>query len=86
MTTTKPEPPGRGLMELLGRALIDPKLRERIYKDPAALAKEYQLAPQDEDALRHFERGKLEEAAGQLSGRTDFRVGVVVKGHFKTAE
>lgn len=82
--TVKNEPRGRGLMELIGRALIDPKLRERVYKEPEALAKEYQLAPQDEDALRHMDRAKLEEAADQLSGRADFRIAIAIRGHFKT--
>ena len=84
MTIEKEPPAGRGLMELIGRALIDPKLRERVYKEPEALAKEYQLAPQDEDALRHMDRAKLEEAAGQLSGRADFRIAIMIRGHFNT--
>jgi hypothetical protein len=71
-------------MELIGRALIDPKLRERIYNEPEALAKEYQLAPQDEDALSNMDRAKLEEAAGQLAGRADFRIAIVIRGHFRT--
>lgn len=82
---TKENPPrGRGLMELIGRSLIDPKLRERIYKEPQALAKEYQLAPQDEDALMNMDRAKLEEAASQLAGRADFRIAIVIRGHFRT--
>ena len=77
-------PQGRGLMELIGRAPIDPKLRQRIYEEPEKLAKEYQLAPQDEDALVHMDRAKLEEAAGQLAGRADFRIAIVIRGHFRT--
>ena len=82
--TKEDTPRGRGLMELIGRSLIDPKLRERIYKEPQALAKEYQLAPQDEDALMNMDRAKLEEAASQLAGRADFRIAIVIRGHFKT--
>jgi len=81
-----PAAAGRGLMELLGRALIDPKLRERIYKEPDALAKEYHLTPLDEDALKHLERAKLEEAAGQLAGRADFRIAIFIRGHFNLAD
>jgi hypothetical protein len=73
---------GNGLMELLGRALIDPKVRDQIYSDPDTLAKQYNLGPVDRDALKNLERSKLDEAASQLAGRADFAIGVMIRGHF----
>jgi hypothetical protein len=69
-------------MELLGRALIDPKLRERIFSDPQGMAKQYQLGPKDVEALQKLDRPKFEEAAGNLSGRADVRITIAIRGHF----
>ncbi|HTP32058.1 MAG TPA: Os1348 family NHLP clan protein [Candidatus Acidoferrales bacterium] len=82
MATQDDKPAGHGLMELLGRALVDPKLRDHVFKDPHGVAKQYQLGPQDVEALQKLDRAKFDEAASGLSGRADVRITIAIRGHF----
>jgi len=54
------------LTELIGRALLDGQLRERLFADPEAVAQEFELAPAERDAIRLLDRAKFEHAAARL--------------------
>lgn len=82
MAIEKEKATEKGLMELLGRSLIDPKLKEQIFKDPHGIAKQYQLGAKDLEALQKLDRSKFDEAAASLSGRADVRISIAIRGHF----
>jgi hypothetical protein len=44
--------PSRQLTELLGRALLDQELRERLLADPEAIGREFDLAPTEVKAIK----------------------------------
>lgn len=70
------------LIELLGRALVDPKFREKLKSNRQGVAHDYQLSSDDKAALEKLDEKKLDAAAGNLAGRSDFTIEVVVSGHF----
>jgi hypothetical protein len=72
------------LTEILGRALIDPEMKERLLRNPDSIARQYDLSEQDRDALRTLDYAKLEAASGALSGRSEARISITIKGHFST--
>jgi hypothetical protein len=72
----------RGFMELVGRAVMDPEIREKLFSDPDSLARQYGLSPGDTEALKGIDRAKLEEAAAQVSNRPDFTIAIFVRIHF----
>lgn len=74
--------PNKGLIELLGRALTDNELREKLLKDPDAIAKRFDLAAKDVEAIGKLDPETLEEAAGKLAGRTDLTIKVVISKSF----
>jgi hypothetical protein len=75
---------GRGLMELVGRAVIDPEFRKKLFDEPESIAKQYGLSPQDSAALKTLDRPKLESAASQVTERSEFAISIVIRGHFDT--
>ncbi|HEV7877368.1 Os1348 family NHLP clan protein [Bradyrhizobium sp.] len=58
--------PSRQLTELLGRALLDKELRDRIFADPEAIAREFDLAPAEAEAIKHLDRRKFEATVARL--------------------
>ncbi len=66
MDADKSPTPSRQLKELLGRALLDEELRARLLADPGALAREFNLAPAEGQALTLLDRDAFEQRAAQL--------------------
>jgi hypothetical protein len=58
--------PSRKLTEFLSRALLDEELRDRLFADPDAVAREFGLASEEVDAVKRLDRGKLEQRAARL--------------------
>jgi hypothetical protein len=58
--------PSRQLTELLGRALLDKELRDRIFANPEAIALQFDLAPLEAQAIKQLDRGKFEATVARL--------------------
>jgi hypothetical protein len=58
--------PSRALMKLLAGALLDQELRERFFADREATAREFDLLPDEIDALKRLDRRKFERSATKL--------------------
>jgi hypothetical protein len=58
--------PSRQLTELLGRALLDQELRERLLADPEAIGREFDLAPAEVKAVKLLDRRKFEATVARL--------------------
>ena len=58
--------PSRQLTELLGRALLDQELRERLLADPDTTGREFDLAPAEVKAIKLLDRRKFEAAVARL--------------------
>jgi hypothetical protein len=58
--------PSRQLTELLGRALLDKALRDRIFADPDAIALQFDLAAAEAEAIKRLDRGKFEATVDRL--------------------
>lgn len=50
----------------MGRALLDKELRERIFADPEAIAREFDLALAEAQAIKHLDRRKFEATVARL--------------------
>ena len=71
MQDDKPDPdarsvPSRNLTELLGRALLDGLLRDRLLADPEAIGRAFDLPAAEVEALKLLDRGKFEAAIARL--------------------
>jgi hypothetical protein len=75
-----------GLVELLGRALVDSDFRNKLLDDPDKLADEAQLSKMDREALQAVNRDQLEDAASRLGTHSEFRVFIAIGGHFNVTE
>ena len=58
--------PSRQLIELLGKALIDHELREKLFADPEAVARSFDLSPEETEAIKLLARQEFERAAVDL--------------------
>jgi hypothetical protein len=58
--------PSRQLTELLSRALLDEELCERLFTDPEAVAREFDLPRAEAEALQLIDRDKFKQAVAQL--------------------
>ena len=58
--------PSRQLTELLSRALLDEELCERLFRDPEAVAREFNLPRTETQAIQLIDRRKFEQAVAQL--------------------
>ena len=58
--------PSRQLIELLSRALLDEELSDRLFTDPEAIAREFNLPPAETDAIKLLDRRKFEQAVAEL--------------------
>jgi hypothetical protein len=58
--------PSRQLTELLGRALLDKELRERVFANPEAIAREFDLPAAEAEAIKQLDRRKFEAAVARL--------------------
>jgi hypothetical protein len=58
--------PSRQLTALLGRALLDRELCERLFTDPEAIAREFDLAPAESQAIKLLDRRTFERTVARL--------------------
>jgi hypothetical protein len=58
--------PSRQLTELLSRALLDQELCDRLFADPEAIAREFDLSPAEAQAIKLLDRRKFEATITQL--------------------
>jgi hypothetical protein len=58
--------PSRELTELLSKALLDQQLCDRLFADPEAIAREFNLAPAEAEAIKLLDRRKFEMTIAQL--------------------
>jgi len=66
MTVRSGRGPTRALIELLGRALIDRDLRDRLFADPEDIARKLEFSAEEVDAIKRLDRQKFERAAARL--------------------
>jgi hypothetical protein len=64
-TEGKPTP-SRHLTELLSKALLDQELCDRLFADPEAIAREFDLPPAEVQAIKLLDRRKFEATVAQL--------------------
>ena len=73
--------PSRQLTELLSRALLDEELSGRLFADPAAVAREFDLGDAESALLALLDRHRFEQTvAGLRSGRAAPLVATRVRG------
>lgn len=82
MAQSSADKPGRGLTELIGKALTDKELRSDLFKYPDATAAKFSLSTADADAIKKLDPQKFEVAANQLAGRQDLTIKVVISKSF----
>jgi len=58
--------PSRELTELLSKALLDEQLCDRLFADPEAIAREFNLPPAEAQAIKLLDRRKFETTVAQL--------------------
>jgi hypothetical protein len=58
--------PSRHLTELLSRALLDRELCDRLFADPEAIGRAFELAPAEIQAIRQLDRRKFEATVARL--------------------
>jgi len=58
--------PSRQLTELLSRALLDEELCERLFTDPEAVAREFDLPRAEAEAVQLIDHDKFKQAVAQL--------------------
>jgi hypothetical protein len=72
----------KGLTELIGRALMDEKFREKLFEDRAAAAKEYNLTQTDQVALENLKREDLQQNAEVFGSVSAITIGIRISGSF----
>jgi len=58
--------PSRRLTELIGRALLDQELRDRLFADPEAVARVFDLSAAEAEAIKRLDRRTFEAAVVRL--------------------
>lgn len=61
-----PPVPSRQLTELLSRALLDQLLCEKLFADPDAIARAFDLAPAEIEAIKQLDRRKFDATIAKL--------------------
>jgi len=64
--------------QIIGHAMVDAEFRKRLFDDPAAALKGYELTEEETALLKDLPRENFETMAGELSERIS-RAGVIVK-------
>jgi hypothetical protein len=54
------------LNELLGKALLDEQLRDRLFTDPETVAREFNLTGPETEAIKRLDRQKFAQAIERL--------------------
>ena len=58
--------PSRNLTELLSRALLDQHLCDRLFADPEAIGRAFDLPPAEIEAIKQLDRQKFDAAIARL--------------------
>jgi hypothetical protein len=58
--------PSRQLVELVSRALLDGELRERLFADPEATARAFDLGPDETQMVKCLDRQRFEQRVAAL--------------------
>ena len=58
--------PSRELTELLSKALLDEQLCDRLFADPEAIARDFNLPSAEAQAIKLLDRRKFETTVAQL--------------------
>ena len=72
----------KGLTELIGRALMDEKFREKLFNDRAEAVKEYNLTQTDQVALEHLTPQDLQQNAEVFGSASAISIGIRISGSF----
>jgi hypothetical protein len=54
------------LNELLGKALLDEQLRDRLFTEPEIVAREFNLTEAETEAIKRLDRQKFAQAIDRL--------------------
>ena len=54
------------LNELLGKALLDERLRDRLFTEPEIVAREFNLTEAETEAIKRLDRQKFAQAIDRL--------------------
>ena len=84
MVESSSKQPSKGYVELLGQALVDKDLRERVLSAPESLVDEYNLSSTELETLKRLDRAKFDEAVAMVGGETTAAIKIVVGGTFDT--
>lgn len=57
------------LQTIIGRAVMEPEYREKLFNDPEAALGGFDLSEKEKDALKSLEREKFDEIASELEER-----------------
>ena len=58
--------PSRQLVELLSRVLLDKALRDALFADPEAVARAFNLGPDETQRVKRLDRQRLEQRVAAL--------------------
>ena len=58
--------PSRQLIELLSKALLDTELRDKLFADPEAIARAFDLGPEETQMVRRLDRQRFEQRVVEL--------------------
>lgn len=58
--------PSRQLVELISRVLLDSELREKLFADPEAFARAFDLGPDETQMIKRLDRQRLEQCVVAL--------------------
>ena len=58
--------PSRNLTELLSRALLDQHLCDRLFADPLAIGRAFDLPPAEIEAIKQLDRQKFDATIARL--------------------
>ena len=58
--------PSRQLVELLSRVLLDKALRDALFADPEAVARAFNLGPDETQRVKRLDRQRLEQRVAML--------------------
>jgi hypothetical protein len=58
--------PSRQLIELLAKALLDEELYQRLFDHPGMVAGEFNLSPEEAQAVKLLDRQQFEQLVAQL--------------------
>jgi hypothetical protein len=72
----------KGLTELIGRALMDEKFRDKLFSNRSEAVQGYNLSETDQSALDKLSREDLQQNAEVFGSASDLAIKIVIKGTF----